>query len=280
MPFDKETILPERHLGLVPSIEQELSKSLYRKIGDVLQKNTDIHKIIDIASSGEDIPPYEKRIFTDIKEQYRLRIAVAMDEAFSFYYHDNLDLLEMHGVELTYFSPLHDKYVPADVNAIYFGGGFPELQAPLLASNTTMKESVRKAYRNGVFFYGECGGMMYLLEHMVGFDKKYYEMCGIFKGITRMEEKRQGLGYINVRAMHDNLICKKSTTFKAHEFHWSSLQQIPEDTSFAYAISKHGTDGYKTDGLFNKKALCSYVHIHFATDDSIVEHLLQTIKGV
>src|SRR3972149_2213446 len=222
MPFHEDITLPERHLGLIPSVEQEFSKSTYQKIGDLLATTVDIDKLIDIAFSSEGLPSYKKTVFSGINERFDFRIAVAVDEAFNFYYQDNLDLLESYGIELTYFSPLYDKYLPADIDGLYIGGGFPELRAAVLAANATMKESIRKAHKNGVVIYGECGGMMYLLEQMVDFKKKTHEMCGILKAPTRMENKRQGLGYITVQSMHDNIFCKKGETFKGHEFHWSS----------------------------------------------------------
>ncbi|MGQ3683419.1 MAG: cobyrinate a,c-diamide synthase [Candidatus Loosdrechtia sp.] len=276
LPFHEEIILPERHLGLVPSAEQEFSKSVYKIIGNLLSATVDIDKVISIAQSSNSLPTFEKTLFTGMKERFHFRIAVASDEAFNFYYQDNLDLLEAYGVELTYFSPLYDKFVPADINAIYIGGGFPELYAGMLASNTTMKESLRKAYNRGVVIYGECGGMMYLLEHLTDHKKKTHEMCGILKGTTRMEEKRQGLGYITVEAVQDTIFCKKGKRFRAHEFHWSS-RYVPEGTPYAYLVSKCDEKEARPDGISDGRALGSYAHIHFATDPDLVKHFLQTI---
>ncbi|MEP9410153.1 MAG: cobyrinate a,c-diamide synthase [Candidatus Brocadia sp.] len=278
LPFDENIILPERHLGLVPSIEQEYSKSVYQKIGNLLSTTVDINALIDIASSQGNLPAFKKTVFCEINERFNFRIAVAVDEAFNFYYQDNLDLLELYGAELTYFSPLYDKYLPADIEGLYIGGGFPELHAALLASNTTMKESIRKAHKKGVVIYGECGGMMYLLEQLVDFKNKTYEMCGILKGMTKMENKRQGLGYITVQAIHDNLLCEKGDRFRAHEFHWSSLH-VPEDTRFTYAISKCDNDKSRFDGLFTDRVLGSYAHVHFATDPGLAKHFLRIIRN-
>ncbi|MDR4507016.1 MAG: cobyrinate a,c-diamide synthase [Candidatus Brocadiaceae bacterium] len=278
LPFHNEITLPERHLGLVPSAEQELSKQTYRKIGNLLSNTLDINQLMSIASATKHFPLVEKTFFREITDRVSCRIAVASDEAFNFYYQDNLDLLELHGAELAYFSPLYDKYVPAEIDGLYIGGGFPELFASMLAANTSMKESIRKAYRNGAVFYGECGGMMYLLDYLVDFKEKKHEMCGILKGTTTMENKRQGLGYITVQAMQDNILCKKGDTFKAHEFHWSSLQ-APEGTPHAFVISKCAGEESKTDGLFNDQILCSYAHVHFATNTKLARHFLNTIRG-
>jgi len=278
LPFDEAIILPERHMGLIPSVEQEFSKSAYQKIGDMLSATVDIDKLISIAYASGGLPMFEKMVFNKIKGKFHFRIAVAVDEAFNFYYQDNLDLLEAYGVELTYFSPMYDKYLPADINGLYIGGGFPELHAALLASNSTMKESIRKAHKNGVVIYGECGGMMYLLEQMVDFKKKTHDMCGIIKGTTRMENRRQGLGYITVQAVNDNLLCKKGAMFNAHEFHWSSLH-VPEGTPYAYTISKCDDKKPRKDGLFVDRLLGSYAHVHFATDTSLVKNLLRKMES-
>jgi len=275
--FNEEIILPERHMGLVPSAEQELSKSAYQKIGNLMSATVDIDRLISIASSVNSLPAFKKTVFVGNNDRFYFRIAVAVDEAFNFYYQDNLDLVESYGVELAYFSPIYDKYLPADIDGLYIGGGFPELYAAMLASNTTMKESIRKAYKNGVLIYGECGGMMYLLEQMVDFKNKTYEMCGILKGMTKMENKRQGLGYVTVQAQHDNLLCNNGDVFRAHEFHWSSLH-VPEGTSYAYTISKCDENKTKADGLFADRVMGSYAHVHFATDPRLAKHFLQNIK--
>ncbi|MEK6636269.1 MAG: cobyrinate a,c-diamide synthase [Planctomycetota bacterium] len=275
--FNEEIILPERHMGLVPSAEQELSKSAYQKIGNLMSATVDIDRLISIASSVNSLPAFKKTVFVGNNDRFYFRIAVAVDEAFNFYYQDNLDLLESYGVELAYFSPIYDKYLPADIDGLYIGGGFPELYAAMLASNTTMKESIRKAYKNGVVIYGECGGMMYLLEQMVDFKNKTYEMCGILKGMTKMENKRQGLGYVTIQAQHDSLLCNNGDVFRAHEFHWSSLH-VPEGTSYAYTISKCDENKTKADGLFADRVMGSYAHVHFATDPRLAKHFLQNIK--
>ncbi|MEK6560048.1 MAG: cobyrinic acid a,c-diamide synthase, partial [Planctomycetota bacterium] len=119
--------------------------------------------------------------------------------------------------------------------------------------------------------------MMYLLEQMVDFKNKTYEMCGILKGMTKMENKRQGLGYVTVQAQHDNLLCNKGDVFRAHEFHWSSLH-VPEGTSYAYTISKCDENKTKADGLFADRVMGSYAHVHFATDPRLAKHFLQNIK--
>ncbi|OQY98707.1 MAG: hypothetical protein B6D35_11345 [Candidatus Brocadia sp. UTAMX2] len=276
VPFHEEIILPERHLGLVPSVEQEFSKSAYQKIGKLLSATVDIGKLVDIALSSKNLPSFEKTAFCGVNEQVPCRIAVAMDEAFNFYYQDNLDLLELLGAELTYFSPIYDKYLPADIDGLYIGGGFPELYASMLASNTTMKESIRKAHRNGVVMYGECGGMMYLLEKLIDFKNNSHEMCGILKGTTKMENKRQGLGYVLVKAIHDTILCMKGDTFKAHEFHWSSLH-VPVGAQYAYELSKHGDNTPKQDGLIANRVLGSYSHVHFLTEPKLAKQLLHTI---
>ncbi len=278
LPFEDKITLPERHLGLVPSVEQVFAKSTYHEIGKALSGTVDIDKLISLAGSSGVVPPFQRTMFEGITEKFPLRFAVASDEVFNFYYQDNLDLMEAFGVELAYFSPLYDKYVPADVNGIYLGGGFPEMYAGMLAANTTMRESMQKAYKKGAVIYGECGGMMYLLERLIDFKGKSHDMCGILKGVTKMENKRQGLGYITVNAVRDNLLSKTGDTFRAHEFHWSSLQS-PDDTMYAYTVAKYGDKKSKYDGIHHNRILASYAHVHFATNTGLLKNLLRYVAS-
>ncbi|OQZ03066.1 MAG: hypothetical protein B6D34_09435 [Candidatus Brocadia sp. UTAMX1] len=276
LPFHEEIMLPERHLGLIPSVEQEISKSAYKKIGYLLSATVDIDKLISIVFSSRNLPAYERTVFCQVNERFPCRIAVAVDEAFNFYYQDNLDLLELFGAKLMYFSPIYDKRLPDDIDGLYLGGGFPELYASRLASNIAMKESIRKVHRDGAVIYGECGGMMYLLEKLIDFKNNIHEMCGILKGTTRMENKRQGLGYVTIRAIHDTILCNKGDIFKAHEFHWSSLQ-VSSKTQYAYEVSKYGDTLPKQDGLITDRVLGSYSHIHFLAFPRLAQQYLSTI---
>ncbi len=203
-----------------------------------------------------------------------IRIAVAKDEAFNFYYQDNLDLLEEFGAELIYFSPIHDDALPDGIGGVYIGGGFPEIYADKLEANESMRKSIRKAAEDGITIYAECGGMMYLLDELISLDGRIHKMCGVLKGSSRMETKRQGLGYITVKARGDNILCRKGDSFRAHEFHYSSLLNLPQGTSYAYEVSKKDGVLPKYDGICTDNILASYTHVHFASKPVLAKNFI------
>lgn len=209
-------------------------------------------------------------------DRFNVSIAIAKDEAFNFYYQDSLDLLEELGAELIYFSPIHDDMLPDGVGGIYIGGGFPEIYTDTLQANESMRNSIRNAAGDGVVIYAECGGMMYLLEELISLNGYSHKMCGVLKGSSRMETKRQGLGYIIVKAKNDNILCRKGDSFRAHEFHYSSLLNLPPDTSFAYEVSKKNGTPSKHDGICTDNVLASYAHVHFASNPVLAKNFLNS----
>lgn len=274
----------ERHLGLIPSAENKNSSEFYNKLGELMESTVDVNKIIGIAGAVGEFPHFNKSVFCidkNVKQgsvkKCSVKIGVALDEAFHFYYQDNLDLLESSGAELIYFSPLKDAELPGGINGLYIGGGFPEFFGPELEANENMRLAIYKAAMDGVVIYAECGGMMYLLDKLVNCDGNSFKMCGVFSAISRMEKKRQGLGYIMVNAQEDTIICKKGEVFKAHEFHWSSIITNNNDLSFAYSVSKGDNNKIKFDGFFSENVLASYVHIHFGSNPMLAENLLSSM---
>ncbi|MFQ5957265.1 MAG: cobyrinate a,c-diamide synthase, partial [Candidatus Brocadiales bacterium] len=159
---NSQLTLPERHLGLIPYGEGKVSADFYTSLVKQLE-HVDIERIQEIADSSVNMPTHPETIFCHPGDQVAARIALARDEAFSFYYEDNLDLLRSYGAELIPFSPLRDSTLPSDIDAVYIGGGFPELYARELELNNAMRAEIKMAADTGVVIYGECGGMMYLL---------------------------------------------------------------------------------------------------------------------
>lgn len=289
MERDTDLRIPERHLGLTPSQESKNS-NLYEALAERLiwlgKRGPQ-----EVASLTREIPPQRPRVF-DVGATRRvapahsntIRLAIAKDEAFHFYYQDNLDLLQSLGAQLLPFSPLRDNTLPPEADLIYIGGGFPELYASQLEANLPMRESIRQAAEKGVAIYAECGGLMYLMERLINFEGRSYDMCGIFSGASQMGKKRQALGYVTVRAREDNLLCKRGETLRGHVFHWSRLVDVPEDSQkFAYELEK-GMEGVPAnlgrDGLQKDNVLASYVHVHFAQNPALATNLLSSAKKV
>ncbi|MBS1257481.1 MAG: Cobyrinate a,c-diamide synthase [Candidatus Scalindua arabica] len=276
---DNEITIPERHLGLVPSEENAGHSDLYEKLGKMVLKTIDIDGLLNTARSADEFPDCKKSIFCDRNSALQVNLAVARDNAFCFYYQDDIELFEALGIRIKYFSPLHDRCIPDDVDGIFLGGGFPELNAGKLMKNETMRESILDAYNNGTIIYGECGGMMYLLEKLIDCDGRSFKMGGVLGGTSVMQNKRQGLGYIIAEATCDNVICKRGDTFRAHEFHWSKLLDVPDDTAFAYKTQKSNGKQSKADGICGKNVLASYTHVHFSSNPELARNLLLSMAN-
>ncbi|MGR3173069.1 MAG: cobyrinate a,c-diamide synthase [Candidatus Scalindua sp.] len=274
---DKEITIPERYLGLVPSEENIGHSNLYKKLGEMVLETIDIDGLLKVARSAGTFPDYDKSIFRDRNSALHVNLAIARDNAFCFYYQDDIELFEALGAKIKYFSPLHDKCIPDDVDGIFIGGGFPELNAGKLMKNETMRESILDAHNQGTIIYGECGGMMYLLEKLIDCDGISFKMCGVLSGSSRMENKRQGLGYIIAEATCANVICKRGDTFRAHEFHWSKLLDVPDDTVFAYKTRKTNGKQSKADGICRKNVLASYTHVHFSSNPELAMNILSAM---
>lgn len=191
-----------------------------------------------------------------------VRLGLAQDEAFHFYYEDNLDLLRAAGAEIVTFSPLHDAALPA-VDGLYIGGGYPELHAEALAANGSMRAAIR-AFRGPV--YAECGGLMYLGQHLDG-----YEMAGALPLATRLGPRLRALGYREVRTTRDCLLGPAGTVFRGHAFHYSELCGPPGCAS-AYVAA--GWGGQEAEGWTHGRVLASYVHAHFGSNPALARALV------
>jgi cobyrinic acid a,c-diamide synthase len=205
----------------------------------------------------------------------KLRIGVAMDEAFHFYYQANLDYLTNIGGELIKFSPLHDSTLPADLDAIFIGGGFPEIFASQLAENGSMRAELRSAIRSGLNCYAECGGLMLLANELITVDQKAYPMAGVIPGAVQMTKSLKHFGYC---------ICSESKTrpdhfFHGHEFHHSLWSGEPEHANLWSVRRKRG-DTFRREGLSMSNLHASYVHLHFRTSSPILEGFVRRERSL
>jgi cobyrinic acid a,c-diamide synthase len=196
------------------------------------------------------------------RKRPRTRIGVAQDEAFNFYYEDNFDYLRSLGAEIVPFSPLRDEL--PDVSGLYFGGGYPELYAQRLEENVAMRNQVKKAAQAGMPIYAECGGMMYACRTVGDFSETKRAMCGIFDAEVEMTERLQAIGYVEVEARKDNMLCLKGWTTRGHEFHYSRVTCTGE-TEFAYNMKRGKGIQDGMDGFLGYNTLASYTHLHFAS---------------
>lgn len=212
MPSVPEAAIESRHLGLITAGEIKDLKEKMQMLGRRAEECIDIDGLIEISKAARPLS------FDDISPAAfgeSVKIAVALDEAFCFYYDDSLDMLREMGAEITYFSPLSDKALPDGIQGIYIGGGYPELYLEKLSSNESMKESIRGALKAGMPCIAECGGFMYLTEEIDG-----YPVVGYIKGKCHNTGKLTRFGYVTLKARRDNMLCRAGEEIRGHEFHY------------------------------------------------------------
>lgn len=267
LPLMKDFNLKERHLGLYQPNEID---DIETKIDMVA---TQIEATIDILSLSK--LSFEEKLHQTNKNynfnKHKLKIAIAYDNAFSFYYKDNLLLMEENNIELVPFSPLADKKLPLHIDGVYLGGGYPELYCKELSKNTLLLEEIKTKLSNGLGCYAECGGLMYLTNTILPDDSGLgYPMTGFFDCDSKMTDRLQKFGYVTVNF--------KDVTCKAHMFHYSELINIKEnDFTYEYLVSRK--DETWQCGLRKSNTLSSYAHIHFYSNVKFLEKLIKLYRG-
>ena len=276
LPRRPEFEQPERHLGLIPTVEGTVAGQWYEAIIAQVEETIDVARILELAkgaaapSSGNSDG---SRVYPEQPQPKRARIAVAQDRAFNFYYQDSLDLLEAWGAEIVPFSPLEDETLPRGVGGVYLGGGFPELFAAELSDNRPMLDSVREAAARGIPVYGECGGLMYLGRSLTGFDGETRAMAGLLPAVSSMSQSRLSLGYREVEARDDGPLLESGQQVRGHEFHWSTLEQAPGDDESVYRVVNQGN---RPDGFRSGSVWASYVHVHMGSDPRLAPRFVET----
>ncbi|TXK83477.1 cobyrinate a,c-diamide synthase [Paenibacillus sp. N3.4] len=269
LPRDADIELPERHLGLVPSIERGELTPFFDLLVEKVTTHIDLDRLLEIAVCQ----PIESQqvLFpnVDVVQEKRVKIAVAKDEAFHFYYPENLELLGAGGAECVYFSPLAGEGVPPEADGLYIGGGFPEEFAERLAAEEGVKASIRMRIAEGIPTLAECGGFMYLTEHIVDTTENHYPMVGIIPGKVTMQSKLAALGYREVSGIDGNFLLTAGKQAKGHEFHYSTFQQN-ESIDIQPAFQTKGRLGTKAEGFRSSNVVAGYTHLHFASYPEIV----------
>lgn len=253
-----EIKVKERHLGLIPADEMGPTKrNNIIKIAKTISEEIDYNKIASLIKleRSNDNTGFAK---TQNKIK-RVKIALALDSSFNFYYRDNIDVLRNLGAEIEFFSPLHDKRIPNEVSGILIGGGFPEIMAAKLHVNASMIKSIKKLGQQEIPIYGECGGLMYLTKSIIDNKNKSFSMIGLVEAKTVMTRKLT-LNYTCADMFKYN---NKILNIRGHEFHYSKLENIAADSKYAYRIKRgYGVDG-EHDGFLVYDSLVSYMHLHF-----------------
>ncbi len=205
-----------------------------------------------------------------------VKVGVALDDAFAFYYEDNFRMLRKLGAQLVFFSPEGDRQ-PPDVDALYIGGGYPELKVEALEANTSMRHSIKKLVEGGLPVYAECGGLMYLGRSIETADGEKHGMVGVFDIDTALT-RRLTIGYTELEPIADTPFTQVGETLRGHEFHYSEARSVPSDCRFAYKV-RHGRGiigGF--DGCLSHGALASYTHLHFTGHPNFAKRFIEAAK--
>jgi cobyrinic acid a,c-diamide synthase len=279
LPDNAAAAFPERHLGLYSANEKHVSRELLDQWGRLAAEWFDLDAIIALARSA---PPLDQpiEIVADDRETRskiaapRCRIGVALDDAFHFYYEDNLKRLEALGAEIVNFSPVRDSKLP-DIDGLYFGGGYPEALAPELSANRSMIAAVRAFAARGGPLYAECGGLMYLTRAIRTLDGASFPMAGLLPADAVMHDRLQALGYVEIETVAPSILGASGLRFRGHQFRYSTLEPAPDNIDRVYAVrprwGNEFAEGYRAANL-----LASYVHAHWASNPTVASGLVES----
>lgn len=267
---DEGLKLPERHLGLVP-VEETADREHAGRVRAAVEAGVDIEALLALARSAPalsvPLPPAPAPVGRG------LRVAVARDAAFSFYYPDGLMALEDRGAELIFFSPLEDE-VPPEADGLILGGGFPEVFAGELEANVPMRREIARRAARGLPVLAECGGLIYLSRSLTDFEGRRFEMAGVVPADCRMNKKLQAVGYVEATALEDTILCPRGTSLRGHEFHFSSMTP-DEGFPWAFQFERLRTGASYPGGYAAGSVLASYLHVNLLGQPEAADRFLR-----
>ncbi|MEI7842159.1 MAG: cobyrinate a,c-diamide synthase [Gallionellaceae bacterium] len=258
---DPRLSIDERHLGLMPSNESHVATAKVKQIGEAIAEQVNLDLLLQLSEKSA-LQHLHKAEVSAFPGGEKIRIGIARDRAFGFYYADDIDALEAAGAELVPFDTLQDSKLP-EIDAMFIGGGFPETSAAELEANTSLRAEIKQAIENGLPTYAECGGLMYL-SRGIEYQGRNYHMVGAIPGDVKMHDKPIGRGYVHLSEDETHPWPRPGVPaklIKAHEFHYSSLENLPADSQFAYHVERGYGIGNKRDGFVLHNLLASYTHL-------------------
>jgi cobyrinic acid a,c-diamide synthase len=273
VPKDASFHIPERHLGLHTAQEDVLSTAALDHLSLVIEQSIELDRVLNIAAlDGASVPAAQSPAVGET-----VRIAVARDRAFCFYYEDNLDALRAVGAEIVEFSPLTDRALPEETDALYIGGGYPELYAAELSANQSMRDAIARFATSGGPTYAECGGLMYLGRYLRWPDGAKVSLVGALPFGTVMTERLVRFGYTDVSFTADCLLGRAGGTARGHSFHYSTIDGVP-DAPCAYRVRSTLSGTESTEGYMVGSVLASYVHLHFLSMPDMGAHFVRAAR--
>ena len=259
---------PERHMGLVPTVEHQWARDSVTAAAQTARDHIDLAAMVRLAEGASgavcrsgDLPPGDRGDRTPAAGGLKPKIGVVRDSAFQFYYPENIEALASAGAEIVWISPLSPERLPP-VDALYIGGGFPETHAEKLAANTVFRQRLKTLAANGLPIYAECGGLMYLGEALV-LDGRTYPMAGVLPVVFGFSKRPQGHGYTAITVDGENPYFELGTRLKGHEFHYSRvLEWRGAEKDLAFCMQRGSGFVGGRDGVCYKKVLATYTHLH------------------
>jgi cobyrinic acid a,c-diamide synthase len=281
---DEAVTIPDRHLGLVPSGELAGIAHIFSQLADLAKQSFNWDRLLPlILQTSVDKEEVEIIAVSDQSQTIqpqpvsRVRIAVARDQAFNFYYQDNLDLLSQLGAELVFWSPLEDHQLPNDIHGLYFGGGFPEIFAQQLAANQSVLHQLKQVIEGELPTYAECGGLMYLCEQLIDLKHQSWGMVGIIPSAVTMEAKLT-LGYRQAIALQDSPLIAAQQTVIGHEFHRSQLTMNAPSPQWQLQ-GFHQSSEPAREGWQIKQVHASYLHLHWGVHRFLAARFIQYCRN-
>lgn len=269
LPREDGLEIPSRHLGLVTDEDFSIDQKRVDRLAHWIESNLDLDSLITTMQSSISDPTYRSST-----RRGKIKIGLARDEAFCFYYSENLRLLREAGAELIPFSPIHDKRLPEDISGIIFGGGYPELHCKALSENRAMLKEIKDYGQKGRPIYGECGGFMYLMNEIRDLQGEGYPMVGLFPMISVMEQRLKSLGYREIVTKEPSVLGPTDTRIRGHEFHYSHVIETRQASASIYKMTDRKATDKGEEGFMKKNVLGSYVHLHWGSNPEVAEHFV------
>ena len=268
-------ILPSRYLGLITPSEFEQKSLFLNELENIIKNNVDVQKILNVAANAPPLEFDESEHKNKQKEisLINVKIGYFRDKAFSFYYPENLEMLIEEGADLIPISSTHNAHFD-DLDALYIGGGFPEMNLSYLTSNRGMIAAIKKMAEDGLPIYAECGGLMYLAKEIMWKEKKY-SLAGVLPVSIEMHDKPQGHGYCEMTVDKDNPFYNKGVVIKGHEFHYSKIFDYDPGIKSCLAVTRGCGCFHDRDGLTYKNVFASYLHVHALASPEWVKGMIR-----
>ena len=266
----------ERHLGLTTPSETGMIEGLINTLGQRMTDSVDLDALIAIA--GMAAPIEYTRPAASEKFASGLRIGIARDTAFGFYYPDDFETFEAAGAELVFFDTINDAHLP-EIDGLFIGGGFPETSMEALTANTSMRTEIKQAIANGLPAYAECGGLMYLCDSLEWNGQKQ-AMVGAISGDAVMCERPQGRGHTRLSPSADCLWDIDGGVFKAHEFHYAKVDSLPDNARFGFDVKRGAGISGAHDGIIVNNLMAGFCHMRSTAANPWVERFLRHVASV